>query len=79
MRVLDPVRQIHPRSDFVRRLQDYTGNFETVEYPPRRPLTCSIAQQHRNKVQPQAARIPSDQIIIDREETGLTLLIEIHW
>jgi len=75
--VLEPVRRIHARSDFVRRLQQwprgYPGDFETVEYLcdgrsraesgtiqdicETYSLTRSIAQQHRNKVQHQAARI----------------------
>lgn len=77
VRVLEPVRRIHARSDFVRRLQEwprgYPGDFETVEYLcagrsraergtiedvcETYSLTRSIAQQHRNKVQHQAARI----------------------
>jgi extracellular factor (EF) 3-hydroxypalmitic acid methyl ester biosynthesis protein len=75
--VLEPVRRIHARSPFVRRLQEwprgYPGDFEIVEYLCRGrrrteeetlaqvcesyALTRSIAQQHRNKVQHQAARI----------------------
>jgi SAM-dependent methyltransferase len=75
--VLEPVRRIHARSDFVRRLQawprGYPGDFETVEYLcdgrsraeagtiedicETYSLTRAIAQQHRNKVQHQAARI----------------------
>lgn len=77
VRVLEPVRRIHARSEFVRRLQQwprgYPGDFETVEYLcggrsraargtiaeicETYSLTRSIAQQHRNKVQHQAARI----------------------
>ena len=77
VRVLEPVRRIHARSPFVRRLQEwprgYPGDFETVEYLcggrsraeqgtiedicETYSLTRSIAQQHRNKVQHQAARI----------------------
>src|SRR5262245_2358674 len=77
VRVLEPVRRVHARSDFVRRLQQwprgYPGDFETVEYLCEgRSRACqgtiedicetyslnrSIAQQHRNKVQHQAARI----------------------
>ncbi|MEA2571233.1 MAG: extracellular factor 3-hydroxypalmitic acid methyl ester biosynthesis protein [Acidobacteriota bacterium] len=75
--VLEPVRRIHARSPFVKRLQDwpraYPGDFETVEHlcsatnraeEGTLPWFCesyalsrSIAQQHRNKVQHQAARI----------------------
>lgn len=74
--VLEPVRNVHARSPFVARLQQwprgYAGDFETVEYlvrgenhasdPVARScetysLNRSIAQQHRNKVQHQAARI----------------------
>ncbi|HUP62129.1 MAG TPA: class I SAM-dependent methyltransferase [Thermoanaerobaculia bacterium] len=75
--VLAPVRAIHARSPFVRRLQEwprgYPGDFETVEYicdsenrAPRGTveyhcesysLNLPIAQQHRNKVRHQAARI----------------------
>jgi SAM-dependent methyltransferase len=75
--VLDPVRRIHARSPFVKRLQEwpraYPGDFETVEhlcsaenraeegtlpwYCESYALSRSIAQQHRNKVQHQAARI----------------------
>ncbi|HEX3069307.1 MAG TPA: class I SAM-dependent methyltransferase [Thermoanaerobaculia bacterium] len=75
--ILDPVRRIHARSPFVKRLQEwprgYPGDFETVEYLCRGTrdvpaqtiagiceqysLTRSVAQQHRNKVQHQAARI----------------------
>ena len=75
--ILDPVRRIHARSPFVKRLQEwprgYPGDFETVEYLCRGSrdvpaqtiaeiceqysLTRSVAQQHRNKVQHQAARI----------------------
>jgi SAM-dependent methyltransferase len=77
VRVLEPVRRIHARTAFVRRLQEwprgYPGDFETVEYLcsgrsradggtiedicETYSLTRSIAQQHRNKVQHQAARI----------------------
>ena len=77
LQVLEPVRRIHARSDFVRRLQQwprgYPGDFETVEYLchgrsraergtiedicETYSLTRAIAQQHRNKVQHQAARI----------------------
>lgn len=74
--VLEPVRQVHARSPFVARLQQwprgYAGDFETVEYLVRGEnhasdplarscetysLNRSIAQQHRNKVHHQAARI----------------------
>ena len=75
--VLEPVRRIHARSGFVRRLQEwprgYPGDFETVEYLcdgrsraehgtiedicETYSLTRSIAQQHRNKVQHQAAQV----------------------
>lgn len=75
--VLAPVREIHARSPFVSRLQQwprgYPGDFETVEYICRGAegresddipdhcetyaLNLPIAQQHRNKVQHQAARI----------------------
>lgn len=75
--IVEPVRAIHARSPFVRRLQEwprgYPGDFETVEYIcnaiNRAPigtiehcceeyaLTRGIAQQHRNKVHLQAARI----------------------
>ena len=75
--ILEPVRRIHARSAFVRRLQQwprgYPGDFETVEYLcdgrsraaagtmedicETYSLTRAIAQQHRNKVQHQAARI----------------------
>lgn len=84
VRVLEPVRQIQRRSDFVRRLQDwprgYPGDFETIEYlcsglSTARPgtiedmcerysLNRAIAQQHRNKVQHQSARIL--QTLIER-------------
>ena len=77
LRVLAPVREIHSRSPFVARLQQwprgYPGDFETVEYLcsgenraeegtlarscEAYALSRSIAQQHRNKVQHQAARI----------------------
>jgi SAM-dependent methyltransferase len=77
VQVLEPVRRIHARSDFVRRLQQwprgYPGDFETVEYLchgrsraeqgtiqdicETYSLTRAIAQQHRNKVQHQAARV----------------------
>lgn len=75
--VLDPVRRIHARSPFVKRLQEwpraYPGDFETVEhlcsarnraeegtlqwFCESYALSRSIAQQHRNKVQHQSARI----------------------
>jgi len=75
--MIGPVRAIHARSPFVRRLQSwprgYPGDFETVEYIcnavnyapfgsveyfcEQYSLTRGIAQQHRNKVQLQAARI----------------------
>lgn len=75
--IMQPVREIHARSPFVRRLQEwprgYPGDFETVQYickgenrAPRDDLAhyCEayalnspIAQQHRNKVHMQAARI----------------------
>ena len=75
--IVEPVRVIHARSPFVRRLQEwprgYPGDFETVEYIcggvnraaigtiehccEQYALTRGIAQQHRNKVQLQAARI----------------------
>jgi len=75
--ILEPVRRIHARSPFVKRLQDwprgYPGDFETVEYLcsgraqtaedtlehicETYALSRSIAQQHRNKVHHQAARI----------------------
>ena len=77
VKILEPVRQIHRRSDFVRRLQEwprgYPGDFETIEYLcsgastaragtiedmcERYSLNRAIAQQHRNKVQLQSARI----------------------
>src|SRR5437763_308443 len=77
VQILEPVRRIHARSGFVRRLQEwprgYPGDFETVEYLchgrsraeqgtiedicETYSLTRSIAQQHRNKVGHQAARI----------------------
>lgn len=75
--VLAPVREIHARSPFVRRLQEwprnYPGDFETVDYIcsgenraapgtveyecERYALSAPIAQQHRNKVAHQAARM----------------------
>ena len=75
--MLGPVREIHARSPFVQRLQEwprgYPGDFETVEYicsarnratPGTIESVCEayslnlpIAQQHRNKVRHQAARI----------------------
>jgi SAM-dependent methyltransferase len=80
--VLRPVREIHARSPFVRRLQEwprgYPGDFETVEYIcsgvnratagtiehscEAYALSRSIAQQHRNKVQHQAARLRKTMI-----------------
>lgn len=75
--VMRPVREIHARSPFVRRLQEwprgYPGDFETVEYIcggvnraaagtiewscESYALNRAIAQQHRNKVHHQAARL----------------------
>ena len=87
VRILEPVRRIHRRSDFVRRLQDwprgYPGDFETIEYlcsgaSTARPgtledmcerlsLSRAIAQQHRNKVQQQSARIMQTMLQRPRE------------
>ncbi len=79
--MLVPVRRIHARSPFMRRLQEwprgYAGDFETIEWLftgenraegafaralEHYALTSSIAQQHRNKVEFQAACVLEAQL-----------------
>ena len=91
--ILQPVRDVHSRSPFVQRLQQwpegYAGDFKTVEYicnacnqAPQNSieyfceqyaLTRAIAQQHRNKVQIQAARILHTMLEKPRESKILSI------